>query len=132
MKKGIMIILGDDMKKGFTLVEVIAVILLIGLLVVFAIPAVVNQVGKKSEEVDQVTEEIIYSAAELYMNHKNIVISGSETYCEITLQKLINEGYLDKSSATYASGNEIPTNRIIKVTKDAYNQNEYELVKTCE
>lgn len=127
-----MIILGDDMKKGFTLVEVIAVILLIGLLVVFAIPAVVNQVGKKSEEVDQVTEEIIYAAAELYMNDKNIIISGSETYCEITLQKLINEGYLDKSSATYASGNEIPTNRIIKATKDAYSQNQYELVKTCE
>ena len=127
-----MIILGDDMKKGFTLIEVIAVILLIGLLVVFAIPAVVNQVGKKSEEVDQVTEEIIYSATELYMNHKNIIISESETYCEITLQELINEGYLDKSSATYASGNEIPTNRIIKITKDAYNQNQYDLVKVCE
>lgn len=127
-----MIVLGDDMKKGFTLIEVMAVILLIGLLVVFAIPTVVNQVGKKSEEVDKITEEIIFSATELYMNHKNIVISGNETYCEITLQKLINEGYLDKSSATYASGNDIPTNRIIKVTKDTYSQNQYELVKTCE
>ena len=42
------------MKKGFTLVELMAVILLIGLLCVFAIPAIVNQVGKKSEEVDAV------------------------------------------------------------------------------
>lgn len=120
------------MKKGFTLIEVMAVILLIGLLVVFAIPSVVNQVGKKSEEVDQVTEEIIYAATELYMNHKNIVVSGNEIYCEITLQELIDEGYLDKSSATYASGNKIPTNRIIKITKDLYNQNQYDLVKTCE
>lgn len=125
-----MIILGDDMKKGFTLIEMIAVILLVGLLTIFVIPAVVNQVGKKSEEVDNITKEIIYSAAELYVQQKDIVIT--DKYCEITLQKLISEGYLDKSSATYASGNQIPTNRIIMVTKDAYNQNEYELVKNCE
>ena len=124
-------ILGDDMKKGFTLIEMIAVILLIGLLTIFAIPAVMNQVGKKSEEVDQITKDIIYSAAELYMNQNNIVIED-EKYCDITLQKLIDAGYLDKSSTTYASGNKIPTNRIIKVTKDTYNQNKYELVKTCE
>ena len=118
------------MKKGFTLIEMIAVILLVGLLTVFAIPAVVNQVSKKSEEVDNITKEIIYSAAELYVQQKDIVIT--DKYCSITLQKLINEGYLDKSSTTYASGNQIPTNRIIKVTKDAYNQNVYELVKECK
>lgn len=118
------------MKKGFTLIEMIAVILLVGLLTIFAIPAVVNQVGKKSEEVDNVTKKIIYSAAELYVQQRDIVIT--DKYCEITLQKLIDEGYLDKSNTSYASGNQIPTNRIIKVTKDAYNQNEYELVKNCE
>lgn len=118
------------MKNGFTLVEVMAVILLIGLLSIFAIPAVVNQVSKKGEDVDNVTKKIIYSAAELYINQNNITFEN-ENYCGITLQLLIDKGYLDQSSATYASGNKIPTNRIIKVKKDGYNQNEYELVKSC-
>lgn len=116
------------MKKGFTLVELMAVILIIGLLCVFAIPAVVNQVGKKSEEVDQVTRDIIFAAAELYVNDQNIVVPNCG---DITIQTLIDGGYLDKSSTTYASGNEIPTNRIIKVIKDSYQQNEYSLVKKC-
>ena len=116
------------MKKGFTLVELMAVILLIGLLCVFAIPAVINQVGKKSEEVDDLTKEVIYSATELYIYDMNIVTPNCG---DITLQKLIDGNYLDKSSATLASGSEIPTNRIIKVTKDSYNQNQYELVKKC-
>ena len=120
------------MKKGFTLVELMAVILLIGLLAVFAIPAIVNQINKKGEEIDKVTEEIIFSATELYIEHKDINIESGKSYCEITLQHLINDDYLDMSSATYASGNKIPTNRIIKVTKDSYNQNIYELVKECK
>lgn len=128
-----MLILGDDMKKGFTLVEIMAVILLMGLLVVFALPEVVNQINKKGEEVDSVTKEIIYSAADLYVKQNDIVIEDNKSYCEITLQDLINAEYLDISSATYASGNKIPTNRIIKVTKDSlYGQNSYELVKECK
>lgn len=126
-----MLLLGDDMKKGFTLVEVMAVILLIGLLSIFAIPAVVNQVSKKSEEVDAVTEKIIYSAAELYMNQNNITVEEGSSYCEITLQLLIDKDYLDQSSATYASGNKIPTNHVIKVEKDGY-KTIYELVESCE
>ena len=116
------------MKKGFTLVELIAVILILGLLCVFVIPAVVNQVGKKQEEVDGVTKKIIFAAAELYVNDQEMIVPNCG---DITIQKLIDGGYLDKSSAKYASGNPIPTNRVIKVITDSYQQNKYSLVKKC-
>lgn len=126
-----MVTSGDAMKKnGFTLIEVIAVVLLIGLLSIFVLPAVINQIGNKTETINDVTKNMIYSATKLYIEQNEMEITGKD--CTITLQKVIDAGLLDKSAATYASGTEIPTNRIIEVTKNAYNQYEYEIVKTCK
>jgi len=115
--------------KGFTLIEVIAVILLIGLLTIMVIPSVINQVGNKSEEINDITKNMIFSATKLYLDNNNIEVT--DTNCDITLQKLIDYGLLDKSAATYPSGVEIPTNRIIKITKNKYNQYDYSIVKKC-
>ena len=55
-----MLISGDDMRRrGFTLIEVIAVILLIGLLTVFLVPTIVNQMGNKQNEINSITEDIM-------------------------------------------------------------------------
>lgn len=116
-------------RRGFTLIEVIAVILLIGLLTVFLVPTIVNQMGNKQNEINSITEDIIYSAANIYIEQHDVNIQG--TYCDIKLQTLIDAGLLDKSSVTYTSGDIIPTNRIIKVTLNSYNQYEYEIVKSC-
>lgn len=117
-------------KKGFTLVEIMAVILLIGLLLVLVVPNVINQVGNKKDVLDDLTKNIIYSATKLYIEQNDIIIE--DEYCNITLQDIIDAGLLDKSSATYTSGKTIPTNRIIMVKKNAYNQYDYSIVKTCE
>lgn len=127
-----MVLLGDDMKNGFTLIEILAVILLIGLLAVFTVPTVVNQVSKRSEEIDEISKKVIYSATDLYVKDQELIFDKTNLpYCLITLQTLIDNGYLDKNSAKYASGTEIPTNQIIKITKDSYNQNQYQLVQSC-
>ena len=74
--------------KGFTLVEVIAVILLIGLLTIMVIPSVISQVGNKSEEINDITKNMIFSATKLYLDNNNIEVT--DTNCDITLQKLID------------------------------------------
>lgn len=44
---------------------------------------------------------MIFSATKLYLDNNNIEVT--DTNCDITLQKLIDYGLLDKSAATYPS-----------------------------
>lgn len=55
------------MKKGFTLVELLGVIAILGLLVLICYPVVLEQVEKKQKEVDQARIELIESAADTYI-----------------------------------------------------------------
>lgn len=116
-------------KKGFTLIEVISVVLIIGLLTIFIIPKVINQIGDKSNEVDKITEEIIFGATKLYIDDNDLYkVNGC--YNDITLNTLIKKGYLDSNSLKYTSGKDIPINSSIEVTKDI-NGYSYELGGEC-
>ncbi len=55
------------MKKGFTLLELLGVIAILGLLVLICYPVVLEQVEKKQKEIDQVKLELIESAADAYI-----------------------------------------------------------------
>lgn len=56
------------MKKGFTLVELLGVIALLGLLILIVYPTVMEQIEKKQNEVISTKAKLIYSGAELYVS----------------------------------------------------------------
>lgn len=78
------------MKKGFTLIEMMAVILIIAALALLILPNITDQLGNKKENINKVTKQIILTAAEMYKNDNN---SNSV----ITVQDLIDENYLDSN-----------------------------------
>ena len=96
----------DNTKRGFTLVEVLTVILLLSLLVVIAVPAykAVLERGKKKNYEAKVS--LIEMAAEKYAIEENLMNSTT-----ITLNELITEGYVaaDKvdSDGNYKMLNEV-------------------------
>ena len=57
--------------KGFTLVEVLGVIMILSALVVIVFPGVINSVKNKSKDVDETTESLVLSAAKLYVSENS-------------------------------------------------------------
>ena len=77
--------------KGFTLVEVIAVVGIITMLALILIPNVTKLINKQKKNSEDSIKNTILVAAEEYVNdnrYRNIDINS------ITVEKLINEGYI--------------------------------------
>ncbi len=117
------------MRKGFTLIEVIAVITVLFLLTIGVVPAIIKQMNEKKEEISDVTLALIKQASDLYVTNdpdkykKEI----NNVYC-ITLNDLVKGETLDKKIVNFKTGKQIPLSRAIKVTVNSYYEFEYELL----
>ena len=83
-------------KKGFTLIEVLAVVIILTLLMLLVVPNVVNKFSTKKNEVKQVNDELIISAAKLYVDdHSDEFIKENDMQYCVSIQKLVDEDYLN-------------------------------------
>ena len=81
-------------KNGFTLVEIIAVLVIMSILLTLTVPAVLNNVDrKKRSEHDSIIEEI-ETSAKLYINQNKDVAAYISSAGEINInyQTLVSEG----------------------------------------
>ena len=98
-------------KKGFTLIELIAVVVIIALLSIIVLPTIINQFANKKDEISKLTSQLIIDAAELYAseNHEYNKI--------ITLNDLIKDEKLESPVMDNKTGKEIPLSKQIKINK---------------
>ena len=54
-------------KKGFTLAEILGVVVIIGLLLLLIVPTVINRLNSSKDDVATASEDIIYNAADQYI-----------------------------------------------------------------
>lgn len=80
-------------KNGFTLVEMLSVIIIISLLALLVIPKITNSVNNYKDEIDELSLSIITSAAKLYIQDYEINIE--DNIC-INIDDLVNRGYLKR------------------------------------
>lgn len=109
------------MKKGFTLIEMIAVIGIIGLMSIIIMPNIINQVSNKKGEISEATKKLLFSAAERYMedNELDYPKISSNVYC-VKLQTLINNNYLSYPIKDVQSGENMETSKRVKTTVNEY------------
>jgi len=108
-------------KKGFTLAELLGVIVIIGLLLLLIIPLIINGTKNRENEVGEIQNEIIYEAVSEYMDldkEKYPSIPGS-IYC-ITIKELKEAGKLTDEVKNIIKDEEYADDYTIevKITKD--------------
>lgn len=101
--------------KGFTLVELLAVLVLISAVVLIAVPSILNYINESKDEISDVTEKIITSGAELYVeaNKKNFIVPQKQ-YC-VTLQEIVDQKHLSAPILDSVTGNEVDLDTFVKI-----------------
>ena len=82
-------------RKGFTLVELLVVIVILAVIMSIAIPSVTSSIERSKQKQKDSKIEMVLSAAELYVDrHKNLY-SDNTTYT-ISMLQIICDGLLTK------------------------------------
>ena len=105
------------MKRGFTLVELLGVIIILTLLIILVFPSIVNSIRGFSKKTDKVTLDIIYDAANLYIqdHEKNFPKIDYAKYI-VDLKDLINEDHLVSPITISESDDDITDKKCVQVS----------------
>lgn len=113
------------MKRGFTLIELMAVIVLLGLIGLIVFPSILNQLKKIDTSISEANKKLIYSAVDDYIDD-NIedyrATFDNDGEIVVNLNTLIDEGYLGKNI-------DIKDYNYIKVAIKNKISTDYELLK---
>ena len=112
-------------KNGFTLAELLGVIVILAAVALIAFPPIINQIKKSRGDLDEALNSLILTAAEQYLEERNYKKEG--TYC-IQLNELVKDGKLVEP-ITDSNGNIVSLSSIfyIKYPNDTDNKYEYSL-----
>ena len=85
-------------KNGFTMVEILGVVILIAAISLLVFPAMLEQFRKAKDDINESTLNLIYSGANTLINDdlQSYPKKNGSTYC-ISLKTLVEEGYVSDS-----------------------------------
>ena len=87
--------------RGFTLVELLAVIAILIIIVGIAVPTISSSIERTNEKQQEVKRELIITTAELYLSdHKRIREKFYNAECIINVDSLIDNEYLKEEDIT--------------------------------
>ena len=85
--------------KGFTLIELVAVIAILLVIMTIAMPSITSLLGRTEDKISKEKENAFISAARDYVSDNyNTVLPSGKNKCYITLENLYNRGYLSENS----------------------------------
>ena len=118
-------------QKGFTLVELLAVIVILAIVLIIAVPGVLSIINKTKNSAYDRQVDMIKNAAKNYVTANTITWSGENPKSTVvTLDMLQTSGYLDKKIVDPRDKKEILCANVL-VKKDNKNKITYDVDMTC-
>ena len=104
------------MKKGFTLIELMAVITLLAILGILVIPSILNLVKNKQKDLSDASNDVLYKATELYLSkHDDYDLINGNIYC-ISLSELASENLITTPFVNPVTRSEISLDKQVEVS----------------
>ena len=128
----VIIIIGDSMKRGFTLVELLAVLILLGVVSLIAIPSIGKILNRSREKARESTKNELIKAAKNYYadNIRELPDDGSHK-C-LSVSEIEENGYISNDDIVDPTTEEKLTGYVKIYFDNTYNQYTYEYVESCE
>lgn len=96
-------------EEGFTLVELLAVIVILGIIVAIAIPAVGSVISRAENNANEAEESLVIDAARLYTIENASGFTSDET--KVKVEKLVDGGYLELRDSNINKASEVTITR---------------------
>lgn len=104
-------------KKGFTLAELLGVIILLAAISASIAVPILSQINKTTTKVNKAIENILYTSAGLYMDrYSGTYKKVNENIYYITIEQLMNSGLLEDDFLSKNSSSSLTKETQIKVT----------------
>lgn len=117
-------------RNGFTLVELLSVIIVLGLIMAVVVPSVIGTIKESKEKAYQTNVEMVKSAAESYINmsfdsyKENFISPG---YVNISIPLLVEDGFLKPDIKNPKNGENLMGS--VRVTRTSENKYSYEFIE---
>ena len=116
-------------KKGFTLAEILGVIVIIALLLLLLMPTIIDKMAQNGDKAGEINDSLIYDAVNNYIE-ENIDKNKPGNYC-IPIQDLVDDGKLVDPVIDVTTGEDI-TDKTIYVTIDSDGNITHQIVEKDE
>ncbi len=117
-------------RQGFTLMEILGAIIIMGLLLLLTFPSIIGRIKKATIDIDKATKELILSSSIIYLekNKNDFPLTKGDVYC-LSLETLINSGELMDNLINVKTGEKIDSTNVIKITIKNGANIDYKIVK---
>ena len=106
-------------KNGFTLIEILAVVTIIGLIFILVLPKITNSLKNKKGDVDRTTTNLVLSATKLYVSdHSSKFEKTDGNISCMPLHQLVRKGYLEGPVKNVTDDKDITNGKSVRITYD--------------